>query len=109
GAARSRSCGGSPREGARSEAEQRLAAGGPQRSPDQELLQSAEGRGFHQQPFSFQVHLVRFRSKRSHCAYVACICRANSTMCAGSSAYTSSPPPLLISQHPELAAASIRG
>jgi hypothetical protein len=29
--------GGSPREGARSEAEQRLAAGGPQGSPDPEL------------------------------------------------------------------------
>ena len=39
---RSRPCGGSPREGARSEAraEQRLAAGGAQRSPDPDNVET---------------------------------------------------------------------
>ncbi len=52
------SCGGSPRKAARSEAEQRLAAGGAQHSPDPQPLLWAEARQSHLQSISFQVHLV---------------------------------------------------
>src|SRR5205823_5981121 len=51
---------GAPREGALRVAEQRLAAGGAQHSPDPQLLRPAEERQLHHQRFSFQVYLSRF-------------------------------------------------
>src|SRR5205823_6002929 len=50
---------GAPREGALRVAEQRLAAGGAQHSPDPQLLRPAEERQLHHQRFSFQVYLSR--------------------------------------------------
>src|SRR6266849_461107 len=57
------SCGGSPRKGARSAAEQRLAAGGPQGSPDPQPTARTTNRSTPLRPaaLQLQVYLTRFR------------------------------------------------